>query len=202
MTRPTPADAMTRPAWSVVVLNAPSDEAEMFLETFKRYTVARSNAVPCTICMHVEPHLMRYRILECGSPACTRAFPGLTCSWRGRTLKCLKTDEISIFECSSHVSPVRDPRQESLTAAQKVYIREMSALRMKPAQIRNSMTRKFNLAVKDLPSLAKVQNFANYYKKKKLLNNDCYDDVVAYIREHAFTGAESETQNFCVWSAI
>ncbi|KAG4063789.1 hypothetical protein PC123_g1406 [Phytophthora cactorum] len=61
----------------------------------------------------------------------------------------------------------------------------MSELRLKPARIRNSMTRKFDIAVEDLPPLAKVQNYANYYRRTKLLNKDLHDDVVAYVREQA-----------------
>lgn len=155
-------DVMRRPEWSEIVLNASIEEADMLLETFNRYTVTRSNAVSCIICNNVKPHSMRYRILECGSVSCTRVLPGLNFPWSGRTLECMKTGEVTIHEFSSHVSPISDSRRDFLTVAHKAYIAEMAALRLKPSRIRNSMTRRFDIVVEDLPPLVKVQNYANF----------------------------------------
>ncbi|RLN87387.1 hypothetical protein BBJ28_00021345 [Nothophytophthora sp. Chile5] len=139
---------------------------------------------------------MRYQFLACASKLCERVTPGLKCSWRGQVVECSKTDETTVLECLSHASRYPDPKRDRLTTAQKVYIQEMTALRVKPSRIRNAMVQKLGIDPDDLPPLKKVQSYANYYRKTKLLNHDWYDEIVDYINAQAFSGGENDTKPF------
>ncbi|ETI44784.1 hypothetical protein F443_10539 [Phytophthora nicotianae P1569] len=53
------------------------------------------------------------------------------------------------------------------------------------------MPRKFNVPIDDLPELKVVQNFSNYFRKTKMMNNDFVDELAKYIRGLEYNGNEA-----------
>ncbi|OWY90317.1 hypothetical protein PHMEG_00041609, partial [Phytophthora megakarya] len=72
----------------------------------------------------------------------------------------------------------------------------MAAQGLRPARIRNSMPRKFQVAIEDLPELKVVQNFSNYFRKTKMMNNDFVDEIADYIHTLEFNGSEADSSAF------
>ncbi|RLN14705.1 hypothetical protein BBJ28_00019561 [Nothophytophthora sp. Chile5] len=58
------------------------------------------------------------------------------------------------------------------------------------------MVRKFGIDPDDLPPLKKIQRYAHYCRKTKLLDHDWYDEIVDYIDAQAFIGGENDTKPF------
>ncbi|KAE9047699.1 hypothetical protein PR001_g4095 [Phytophthora rubi] len=109
-------------------------------------------------CSDVEPQQMRYRLLACNYKACDST-GGFACPWRGKTLTCLKNDEVSIYEFGEHASGVSSPKKKKLTGAQIKFCRELTIHHPHPMRIRHAMARKFDITLEELPELVTAQNF-------------------------------------------
>uniref|UniRef100_H3H3V0 MULE transposase domain-containing protein n=1 Tax=Phytophthora ramorum TaxID=164328 RepID=H3H3V0_PHYRM len=60
----------------------PRADADMLLETFKSFTVSKSDLGQCCICTVAAPHSMRTQLLRCSCDACKARTTGATCPWR------------------------------------------------------------------------------------------------------------------------
>ncbi|KAK1940906.1 hypothetical protein P3T76_007612 [Phytophthora citrophthora] len=184
-----------RIAWREVAASVDAEDADTMLGDMKSFEVTKSNPMACTACSDVDPHQMRYRLLACNSEACYSAAV-FACPWRGKTLTCLKSEEVSIYEFGEHASGVSSPKKKKLTSTQKDFCRELTNHHLRPMRIRNAMARKFETALEELPALSTVQNFVNHYSRTYLVNNDRVDDLRDWIHARAFTGEEPMTQAF------
>ncbi|POM58929.1 Hypothetical protein PHPALM_36358 [Phytophthora palmivora] len=185
-----------RIAWREVAISVDAVDADTVLSNMKSFEITKSNAMDCTACSDVAPHQMRYRLLACNSAACDSGAV-FACPWRGKTLTCQKSEEVSIYEFDEHASGASSPKKKKkLTSAQKEFCRELTNHHLRPMQIRHAMARKFETALEELPALSTVQNFVNHYSRTYLANNDRVDDLRDWIHASAFTGAEPVTQAF------
>lgn len=88
-----------------------------------------------------------------------------------------------------------------MTSRQKEFCKSLTQQRLKLKRIHSLMRHQFNLPADAMPPLRAVQNCVNYHARKTLGNNDFYDDIAAFVREHFFTGYEEETKPFIfTWS--
>ncbi|OWY95954.1 hypothetical protein PHMEG_00033902 [Phytophthora megakarya] len=72
----------------------------------------------------------------------------------------------------------------------------MATQGLRPARIRNSMPRKFQVAIEGLPELKVVQNVSNYFRKTYVMNNDFVDEIADYIHTFEFNGSEADSSAF------
>jgi hypothetical protein len=156
----------------------------------------------CTLCScQSDLHKMRYRLLDCSSNTCKdeseSVLPERTCTWRGKQLTCLATNQVSICEFGTHASgPPSPPKKKKLTASQKTFCKEMALHNLRPMRIRNALSRKFETPLENLPDLRGVQNFVNHHSRTYLENHDRHDKIRDWVHARAFTGAESMDQTF------
>ncbi|GMG17353.1 unnamed protein product [Phytophthora fragariaefolia] len=150
--------------WREVAVNVDAVDADTLLSGMKSFEVTKSHAMACTACWDVDPHHMRYRLLACNSVACDPAGV-FACPWRGKTLTCQKSEEVSIYEFSEHASGVPSPKKKKLTSTQKDFCRELTSHHLRPMRICHAMARKFEIALEDLPALTTMQNFVNHYSR-------------------------------------
>uniref|UniRef100_H3GUC6 Uncharacterized protein n=1 Tax=Phytophthora ramorum TaxID=164328 RepID=H3GUC6_PHYRM len=181
-----------RIVWREVTLGIDAGDVDTVLGDMKSFEITKSNAIACTACSDFE---LRYRLLACNSEtcdsACLFAWP-----WRCKTLRCLKSDEVSIYEFGEHASRVSSPKKKKMTSRQKEFCHELTNHHLRLMGIRHAMARKFELALKELPASTTVQHFVNHYSQTCLVNNDRVDDLRGWIHARDFRGEEPVTQAF------
>ncbi|GMF31296.1 unnamed protein product [Phytophthora fragariaefolia] len=137
--------------WQDVAIGSAAVDVDEVLSGMKPFEVTKSNTMACTICNKDEPHKMRYRLLECTSQACEACFASGSpaCSWRGKTLSCLKYELVSIYTAGYHTTAVSSPWKKKLTSTQKAFCRELADHHLKSMRIRNRMSKKFGMLLQD-----------------------------------------------------
>ncbi|OWZ07866.1 hypothetical protein PHMEG_00019681 [Phytophthora megakarya] len=74
--------------WQAVALCVDGSSADALLDNMKAFDITKSNTMACTMCVNLDTHNMRYRLMECSSEACATVSL-LGCRWRGKTLTCI-----------------------------------------------------------------------------------------------------------------
>nr|KAE8937697.1 hypothetical protein PF009_g12398 [Phytophthora fragariae] len=184
-----------RIAWQDTALGIDDPIADAVLDRMKSYEITKSNTMACTMCSDLEPHKMRYRLMECNSQMCESASE-FAFGWRGKMVTCLKNDEVSIYTVGEHTTQASSPKRKKLTSSQQAFCRDLAEHHLRPMRIRHTMARKFDTLLEDLPALSTAQNFVNHHARSNLGNNDRVDDVRKWIHSHAYTGEEALTQPF------
>ncbi|OWZ06070.1 hypothetical protein PHMEG_00021730, partial [Phytophthora megakarya] len=174
--------------WREKAVNLDAAATDKLLEELKTYEVTHSNTMACAICPGAQ-NKMRYRLLKCNSAPCTEPSLG-ACSWRGKTLACLQTDTVTVYDYGEHTTSVSSPRAKRFTSAQKAFCREMAEHHLRPVRIRHALARKFETPLEAFPTLGTVQNFVNYYSRKYLENHDQVDAIKEKLHDMAFKGSE------------
>lgn len=71
-----------------------------------------------------------------------------------------------------------------------------SGTEIQPKRIQRLLRHQFNLSAEETPDLRVVQNCVNYHARKNLGNNDVYDNIAAFVRDHVFTGYDESSKPF------
>ncbi|GMF48615.1 unnamed protein product [Phytophthora fragariaefolia] len=182
-------------AWQCTAVGVDGASADAVLDGMESFEITKSNKMAYTTCPDLDPHQMHFRLLECCSQSCESASE-FACSWRGKMVTYLKTDEISIYTVGEHTSETPFPTKKKLTGSQKALCRDLVEHHLHPIRIRSAMSRRFGTPLHDLPALSTVQNFMNYHARAHLGNNGRVDDVRERVHAHAYTGEEGMTQPF------
>ncbi|RLN66963.1 hypothetical protein BBJ28_00026211 [Nothophytophthora sp. Chile5] len=185
-----------RLSWNNLANGLPRADTDMLLESFKNFTVAKSDVGQCSICSDASPHAMRTQLLRCGCDKCTVSSPALRCPWRGRVRSCQLLDVVNVDELNAHVTPVRAPTPPRLTPPMKDSARDWAKQGLRPARIWHSLIQRFNLDETTAPSLSVVQRFVHHYVAKQLGGSDLIAAVSTKARNAGFTGDEEETAAF------
>ncbi|RLN92649.1 hypothetical protein BBJ28_00009664, partial [Nothophytophthora sp. Chile5] len=145
-----------RLSWTNLANGLPRFDADILLETFKTFTVAKSDVGQCSICSDASPHAMRTQLLRCGCAACASSSPALRCPWRGRVRSCQLLDVVNVDELHAHVTPVRAPTPPRMTPPMKESARDWAKQGLRPARIWHSLLQRFNLDETSAPPLSVV----------------------------------------------
>ncbi|OWZ19549.1 hypothetical protein PHMEG_0006192 [Phytophthora megakarya] len=168
--------------WTVIHTQLPGPEGRTLLDQMKAdkfHKVAVSNIVPCTICAALQPHTMRYQILQCSSSSSKMiGGPTVKCPRRVKARNAISLafqTDWSIF----HKVPI-PPVVGGWIRTKRLHERWQTILSNHIADSNNGFA----------PALSKIQNFVVYHRKTKMNNSDDMDEVEKMIWAKAYTGQE------------
>ncbi|RLN48538.1 hypothetical protein BBJ28_00023649 [Nothophytophthora sp. Chile5] len=182
--------------WQLIASAMAQQDAENLKAEFKKYRIAKSDLVPCYVCMTPAPPLIRVQQLRCICKACAVVSIGVKCPWRARVLTCQHVALVTMEVAYDHLTPARATCRPVLTPAMKEAIRDWAGQGLKPKRMWMALLQRFNLVEATAPHLSSVQRFAHHYVTGKLGGSDIIDAVQRKIRESAFTGEEEEASAF------
>jgi hypothetical protein len=187
---------MPRLVWNTLANALPRSDADILLETLKKFTVAKSDVGNCCICSDATPHSTRTQLLHCDCAACPTASPALGCPWRGRVRACQLLDIVAVDVLTTHVTAARRPVPPRMTLLMKDVARDWAKQGLRPARVWHSLIQRFGLDDSTAPPLHVVQRFVHHYVATQLGSSDVMAAVRMKVRNSGFTGHEGETTPF------
>jgi hypothetical protein len=182
--------------WINLAFALPKADADMLLETFKSFTIKKSDLGQCCICTVAAPHSMRTQRPRCSCSAFEAHPSGEACPWRGRVRTCSTLNVANVDELHVYLSPLPSTAKPKLTSGMKDVARDWAAQGVRPLRVWHGLMRRFNLDEAATPPLATVQRFVHNYVVGKLGGSDLLKAIRLKIGDARYTGQEEESSAF------